>query len=61
MLTIPCSILSRLQKICAINNRNYESAPSYEIDRRSWTEDEFGRTYIISVINGGYVAFQQGF
>ena len=61
MLTIPCSILSRLQKICAINNRNYESDPSYEINRRSLTEDEFGRTYIISVINGGYVAFQQGF
>jgi hypothetical protein len=48
MLTIPCSILSRLQKICANNNRNYESAPSDEINRRSLTEDEFGRTYIIS-------------
>ncbi len=61
MLTIPCSILSRLQKICANNNRNYESAPFDEINRRSLTEDEFGRTYIISFIIGGYVAFQQGF
>ena len=61
MLTIPSSILSRLQKICANNNRNYESSPSDGINRLSLNEDEFGLTYFISVIIGGYVAFQQGF
>ena len=61
MLTIPSSILSRLQKICANNNRNYESTPCHEINHSSLIEDEFGRTYIISFIIGGYVAFQQGF
>jgi hypothetical protein len=40
MLTIPSSILSRLQKIWANNNRNYESGLPTKINWQELSEDE---------------------
>jgi hypothetical protein len=43
MLTIPMSILSRLQMICGNNNRNYESDSFTRFALDPCSEDEFGK------------------